>query len=205
MKCSAALSTAAVGACDGPTAAVGKAVQAAWEQGVLIAGGGHAMAAGLTMHRARLNDLVAFLHARLAAERVEALADDVLDIDALIEPGGASRDLFEAFEQLAPFGPGNPEPVFALSGVQAREPMQINGGHIRCRLVAPDGGGLRAVAWRCADLPQGRALLSGQGGLSVVGRLKAAGVGQARWIGRDTRARTRRIAQPMRSPGEEPP
>mgnify|MGYP007002828320 FL=1 len=72
-----------------------------------------------------------------------------------------------------PFGPGNPEPVFALSGVQAREPMQINGGHIRCRLVAPDGGGLRAVAWRCADLPQGRALLSGQGGLSVVGRLKA--------------------------------
>lgn len=152
---------------------LGRAVQAAWEEGVLLAGGGHAMAAGLTMHRARLNDLVAFLHARLAAERVEALADDVLDIDALIEPGGASRDLFEAFEQLAPFGPGNPEPVFALSGVQAREPMQMNGGHIRCRLVAPDGGGLRAVAWRCADLPQGRALLSGQGGLSVVGRLKA--------------------------------
>lgn len=152
---------------------LGRAVQAAWEEGVLIAGGGHAMAAGLTMHRDRLGDLVAFLHERLVGERAEALADDVLEIDALIEPGGASRALFEVFEQLAPFGPGNPEPVFALSGVQAREPMQMNGGHVRCRLVAADGSSLRAVAWRCADLPHGRALLSGQGGLSVVGRLKA--------------------------------
>ena len=152
---------------------LGRAVQAAWEAGVLLAGGGHAMAAGLTMEGGRLAELTDFLNERLADERGVAAALDVLEIDALIDPGGANRALFESFERLAPFGPANPEPVFALSGVQAREPMQMNGGHVRCRLVGSDGASVRAVAWRCADLPTGRALLSGQGGLNVVGRLKA--------------------------------
>ncbi|KDP94272.1 single-stranded DNA exonuclease [Brevundimonas sp. EAKA] len=152
---------------------LGRAIQAAWEAGILLAGGGHAMAAGLTMDGARLAELTDFLNDRLAGERIEAVAMDALEIDALIDPGAATRALFESFEQLAPFGPSNPEPVFALNGVQAREPVQMNGGHVRCRLVGPDGASVRAVAWRCADLPTGQALLSGQGGLNVVGRLKA--------------------------------
>lgn len=152
---------------------LGRAIQAAWEAGILLAGGGHAMAAGLTMDGARLAELTDFLNERLAGERIEAVAMDALEIDALIDPGAATRALFESFEQLAPFGPANPEPVFALNGVQAREPVQMNGGHVRCRLVGPDGASVRAVAWRCADLPTGQALLSGQGGLNVVGRLKA--------------------------------
>ena len=152
---------------------LGRAVQAAWEAGILLAGGGHAMAAGLTLDGARVSELTTFLDDRLADERAGAAALDVLDIDALIDPGAATRGLFDSFERLAPFGPANPEPVFALSGVQAREPAQMNGGHVRCRLVGPDGASVRAIAWRCADLPTGRALLSGQGGLNIVGRLKA--------------------------------
>lgn len=152
---------------------LGRAIQAAWEEGVLLAGGGHAMAAGLTVQGDRIADLTAFLNQRLADERIAAVAEDWLELDALIDPGAATRDLFDSFEQLAPFGPANPEALFALSGVQAREPVQMNGGHVRCRLVGPDGASVRAVAWRCADLPTGAALLSGQGGLHVVGRLKA--------------------------------
>lgn len=152
---------------------LGRAIQAAWESGILMAGGGHAMAAGLTMDSARVAELTTFLNERLASERVEAVAQDVLEIDALIDPGAATRTLFESFEQLAPFGPANPEPSFALTGVQAREPVAMNGGHVRCRLVGADGASVKAIAWRCADLPSGQALLSGQGGLSVVGRLKA--------------------------------
>lgn len=152
---------------------LGRAIQAAWESGILMAGGGHAMAAGLTMDSARVAELTAFLNERLASERVEAVAQDVLDIDALIDPGAATRALFESFEQLAPFGPANPEPSFALTGVQAREPVAMNGGHVRCRLVGADGASVKAIAWRCADLPSGQALLSGQGGLNIVGRLKA--------------------------------
>jgi single-stranded-DNA-specific exonuclease len=152
---------------------LGRAVQAAWETGLLLAGGGHAMAAGLTLEGGRLAELTAFLAERLSGEREDAVAMDVLEIDALIDPAAARRDLFDSFERLAPFGPANPEPVFALGGVQAREAVQMSGGHVRCRLVGPDGASVRAVAWRCADLPIGRALLSGQGGLNVVGRLKA--------------------------------
>ena len=156
-----------------PGVNLGRAIQAAWEAGLLLAGGGHAMAAGMTLKAEALPETTAFLNARLADEQAQALAEDWLDIDALIDPGAATRPLFESFEQLAPFGPANPEPVFALGGVQARDAVAMNGGHVRCRLVAADGASVRAVAWRCADLPGGQALLAGQSGLHVVGRLKA--------------------------------
>ena len=152
---------------------LGKAVQAAWETGVLIAGGGHAMAAGLTVRADDIDRLRDFLNERMAGEQAAADALDHVEIDALIDPGAATRALFEQFEQLAPFGPANPEPLFALEHVQARDAVAMNGGHVRCRLVGADGASVKAIAWRCADLPGGQSLLSGQGGLSVVGRLKA--------------------------------
>lgn len=156
-----------------PGVNLGRAVQAAFEDGLLLAGGGHAMAAGLTVEEQRIDALQDFLNARLRSEAITAAASDAVEIDALIEPAAATRDLFEQFERLAPFGPGNPEPLFALSGVTPRDPVAMANGHVRCRLVGGDGAGLKGIAWRCADLETGRALLSGQGGLMVVGRLKA--------------------------------
>ncbi len=152
---------------------LGRAVQAAWNEGVLLAGGGHAMAAGLTVRADGIGRLRDFLNDRMAGEQAEAEAIDLVEVDALIDPSSATRVLFEDFERLAPFGPANAEPLFALGGVQAREPVAMNGGHVRCRLVGADGASVRAIAWRCADLPLGKALLAGQGGLNVVGRLKA--------------------------------
>ena len=152
---------------------LGRAVQAAWEVGVLMAGGGHAMAAGLTVRSDSIARLRDFLNDRMAGEQPTAEALDAVEIDALVEPRAATRPLFEQFEQLAPFGPANPEPMFALEHVAVREPVAMNGGHVRCRLAGADGASVRAIAWRCADLPGGKALLAGQGGLSVAGRLKA--------------------------------
>lgn len=152
---------------------LGRAVQAAWEAGVLLAGGGHAMAAGLTVKAGDIGRLRDFLNDRMAGEQAAADALDAVEIDALIDPGAATRGLFEQFERLAPFGPANPEPLFALEHVSVREPVAMNGGHVRCRLVGADGASVKAIAWRCADLPLGKALLAGQGGLSVAGRLKA--------------------------------
>lgn len=152
---------------------LGRAIQSAWREGLLLAGGGHAMAAGLTVRPTGIDALRDFLNEALAGEQADADALDWVEVDALIDPGAATRAVFEGFERLAPFGPANPEPLFALSGVQAREPVQMNGGHVRCRLVGTDGAAIKAIAWRCADLSTGRALLAGQGGLSVVGRLKA--------------------------------
>ncbi|GAA0623053.1 single-stranded-DNA-specific exonuclease RecJ [Brevundimonas kwangchunensis] len=152
---------------------LGRAVQAAWEEGVLIAGGGHAMAAGLTVRADGITRLRDFLNDRLSGEQAHAEAMDAVEIDALIEPRAATRALFDQFEALAPFGPANPEPLFAMEHVGVREPVAMNGGHVRCRLVGADGASVKAIMWRCADLPTGQMLLSGQGGLSVAGRLKA--------------------------------
>ena len=152
---------------------LGRAIQSAWENGLLIAGGGHAMAAGLTVLADGIDAFRDYLNQALSSEQAVAQEMDWVEVDALIDARAATRDLFEAFEQLAPFGPGNPEPMFAIENLQVREPVAMNGGHVRCRLVGPDGASVRAIAWRCADLPTGRALLSGQGGLCVTGRLKA--------------------------------
>lgn len=156
-----------------PGVNLGRAVQAAWEAGHLMAGGGHAMAAGLTVAADRIEAVRAFLEEALADQQQAAEVLDVVQIDALLDCRAADRSLFEDFERLAPFGPGNPEPVFALDRVSVREPVAMNGGHVRCRLTAADGASVRAVAWRCADLPLGRALLSGAAGIRVAGRLKA--------------------------------
>lgn len=155
-----------------PGVNLGRAVQAAWEEGLLLAGGGHAMACGLTADAARLDELRAFLAERLSAEQAAAELADQLEIDALIDPQAATRDLLDAFAAMEPFGPGNPEPLFAMSGVSVRDPVAMNGGHVRCRLVGADGASVRAIAWRVADLACGEALLAGATGLCVSGRLK---------------------------------
>lgn len=156
-----------------PGVNLGRAVQAAWGEGLLLAGGGHAMAAGLTVMPGGVDALRDRLNALLSDERALAAEADALEIDALVDPRAADRALFDQFERITPFGPGNPEPMLALDGVQAREPVAMNGGHVRCRLVAADGASIRAVAWRAIDLPLGQALLAQSGGLSVAGRLKA--------------------------------
>ncbi len=77
------------------------------------------MAAGLTVRAEAIPELRAFLMERLSGESAIAVAADALDIDALAAPGPAGRALWEAFQQLAPFGPGAPEPTFALADVRS--------------------------------------------------------------------------------------
>ena len=152
---------------------LGRAVQQAFDDGVLLAGGGHAMAAGLTVRIDRIDALRDCLNQALSAQTdtEAARALDAVLVDALIEPGAADRALFESFEKLAPFGPGNPEPVFALERVRAVDVRPMKGGHLRCLLRGADGRSLRAVAWRCADQESGQALAAGDA-LNIVGRLK---------------------------------
>jgi single-stranded-DNA-specific exonuclease len=164
-----------------PGVNLGRAIQAAFDEGLLLAGGGHAMAAGLTIRPSAVPEFRAFLCERLAAEMVVAEAADALEIDALVTPGGAARPLFDSFQDLAPFGPGNPEPVFALADVRAERVTPVRGGHLRCTLVDARGRSLRAVAWRSADTPIGRRLEAGGGALHAVGKLKPDD-----WNGRNT-------------------
>ena len=154
-----------------PGVNLGAAIGAAFEKGLLMAGGGHAMAAGLTIRPALIPQFRDFLEERMAPERAAAADADALEIDALVAPGAVNRALYEEFQQLAPFGPGNPEPMFALDGVRVERPMALKGGHVRVTLAAPGGAGLKAVAWRAGETELGRRLMAG-GSLHVVGRLK---------------------------------
>jgi single-stranded-DNA-specific exonuclease len=156
-----------------PGVNLGRAIQAAFDEGLLLAGGGHAMAAGLTCRPAVLPELREFLCERLRREAAAAALEDALEVDALVAPGGAARALLDEFAVLAPFGPGNPEPLFALAGVRAERPFPIKGGHLRCDLVGSGGGRLKAIAWRAGDTPLGRRLMAGGAAVHVAGRLKA--------------------------------
>jgi single-stranded-DNA-specific exonuclease len=152
---------------------LGRAVIAAFDHGLLLAGGGHAMAAGLTVQADGIERLRDFLCERLESDFAIAAAADTVEIDALVAPAGADRRLFEDFQRLAPFGPGNPEPMFALGEVSIEQPMTMRGGHVRCTVSDGRGARLKAIAWRCDDTDLGRRLMSGQGGLHLAGRLKA--------------------------------
>jgi single-stranded-DNA-specific exonuclease len=151
---------------------LGRAVQAAYEAGVLLAGGGHAMAAGLTMRPGAIPEFRAFLNERLKGEVGEARAADALDLDILVTPAAASRDLVEAFASLAPFGPGNPEPLFAVCDVRIERAGCMRGEHVRCDLVDSSGARLRAIAWRAGQTDLGRRLLAGGSAVHVAGRLR---------------------------------
>jgi single-stranded-DNA-specific exonuclease len=155
-----------------PGVNLGHAVQAAFEAGLLMSGGGHAMAAGLTVRGETVPELREFLCAALAEDQAAAMLVDAVEVDALITAGGATRGLLEDFQRLQPFGPGNVEPMFALADTRVEQMMALRGGHIRCQLVDAGGSKLRAVAWRAAETDLGRRLMAG-GGLHVVGRLKA--------------------------------
>ena len=154
-----------------PGVNLGRAIQAAFETGILMAGGGHAMAAGLTVRAADIEAFRVFLLDRLMEESHRAAEQDCVEIDALISPR-ADRALYEDFQRLIPFGPGNPEPMFAAADVLVDQPRLLRGGHVRCMLTGA-GGKLKAVAWRAEDTELGRRLMQGGGALHVVGKLKA--------------------------------
>ncbi|THD80913.1 MAG: single-stranded-DNA-specific exonuclease RecJ [Phenylobacterium sp.] len=155
-----------------PGVNLGRAVQAAYDAGLLLAGGGHAMAAGLSVRPDTIPELREFLCARLKDEADVAAAEDALEIDALVTTRACDRALWSDFQRLAPFGPGNPEPVFAAASARVERPMALKGGHVRCTLTDGSGGRLKAVAWRVAETETGRRLLQEGGAVHVVGRLK---------------------------------
>jgi single-stranded-DNA-specific exonuclease len=155
-----------------PGVHLGGAVMEAHVQGLLLSGGGHAMAAGMTLRADRVDEFRTWLCAQLAADAAFARAQDVVEIDALAAPGSGAAALLALFAGLEPFGPGAPEPVVAVADVRIERPEPVRGGHVRCALADGSGGRLKAIAWRAADTPLGARLLAGGATVHVAGRLK---------------------------------
>lgn len=131
--------------------------------GILIKGGGHAMAAGLTIARAAVAEFCAFLEERLG-ETVAALrAGESLLIDAALTAGAANPALVASLERAGPYGAGNAEPVFALPAHRLLDVAELGNGHMRLRAQAGDGTKIEAIAFRAAAEPLGAALRAGRG------------------------------------------
>jgi len=153
---------------------LGAAVLAAREAGLLMAGGGHAMAAGLTIAQDKIREFDAFLAGALEGPVTQARASSALRLDGCLSLAGASRALVDALAAAGPFGAGNPEPVFALMDARVAFAQVVGGEHVRVRLESAEGMGLNAIAFRCRETPLGEALLGAGGGrLHVAGKLRA--------------------------------
>ena len=146
-----------------PGADLGRGVRAAVEAGLALKGGGHAMAAGVTLAPAGLERFKDFMSARLRESVAQALLGDALLIDATLTAGGARPELFAAVERAGPFGAGTPDPVFAFASHQVVDVREVGNGHVRMRLRSGDGTILGAVAFRAAGQPLGRAMMAAQG------------------------------------------
>ena len=138
---------------------LGAAVLAAKDMGLLVAGGGHAMAAGLTIAEPRLAEFAAFLHAHLAEPVARAAAGQVLLVDALLAPGGVSPELVAALDGGGPYGMGWPAPRVAAGPVRVVKADLVGNGHVRAVVAGDDGRSLKAVAFRHAETALGQALL----------------------------------------------
>lgn len=151
---------------------LGRAVRASVESGVLIKGGGHAMAAGVTIEATRIKELHAFLEERIGADAAEARANLALDIDGALTAGGVSVDLIRELEKAGPFGSAQPEPLFVLPAHRIVDAALVGTAHVRVRIKSPDGTLLNGIAFRAYQQPLGDALIKAKGmSLHLAGHL----------------------------------
>ncbi|WP_291207791.1 single-stranded-DNA-specific exonuclease RecJ [Hyphomonas sp.] len=157
---------------------LGAAISEAARQGVILSGGGHAMAGGLSLDPSQLAAFDAWMLDHMDAFAAERDAALDMDIDAVVAPGAATPHLVAAVASLGPFGVGAPEPVFMLQDVNVTGIRRVGTQHLR--FTAEDASGrLESICWRAEGTPIGDALRQG-GRFSLVGRLKTDN-----WNGRD--------------------
>lgn len=130
---------------------IGHLVREAVEAGLLVKGGGHAMAAGITVEAGKLGDLRAFFEANAQAAVASLLDNETQKIDGAISARGATADLISKIERAGPYGSGNPEPVFVLPSHRLDVIKPVGNGHLKLRLRSEDGGMLEGIAFRASD------------------------------------------------------
>ena len=162
---------------------LGRAVRAAVEAGLAVKGGGHAMAAGVTLASGQAGAFHAFLSDHLAREVGAAGEAEALLVDAALSAGGASPRLIAEIEKAGPFGSGSPEPVFVFPAHRLTDAIEIgSGGHVRIKLRSGDGASIGGIAFRAAQEPLGQALFAARGEMIHL----AATLSLNRWGGNET-------------------
>ncbi|OJY75935.1 MAG: single-stranded-DNA-specific exonuclease RecJ [Rhizobium sp. 60-20] len=153
---------------------MGRMVRAAVDAGLLVKGGGHAMAAGLTVERSNLGKLRAFFTEKAEKQVAGLVANETLKIDGALGASGATVELIDRLETAGPYGSGHPQPVFALPSHRLRDSRLVGQSHIKITLESMDGGRVDGIAFRAAETPLGELLMSSRGAqIHVAGTLGA--------------------------------
>lgn len=142
---------------------LGAAVLAAKDSGLLVAGGGHAMAAGLTLPPGGLEPFRDFINDRLAADVEKSRGEKALLLDALLAPGGVAATLCDALDAAGPYGAGWPSPRVAAGPARLLRTGIVGDGHVRGIACGDDGKSFKWIAFRSAGSDLGQALLSSPG------------------------------------------
>jgi single-stranded-DNA-specific exonuclease len=142
---------------------IGRAVRRAVSEGLLVKGGGHAMAAGVTLRKGALAPLRAFLESTLSADVETARRASGLMIDGAVSAAAADAGLVAMIGRAGPFGSGNPEPVIALPAHTVTYAEEVGQAHMRVRLKSADGASVNAIAFRAAGQKLGVALRNSRG------------------------------------------
>ncbi|MGQ4272936.1 single-stranded-DNA-specific exonuclease RecJ [Terrihabitans sp. B22-R8] len=163
-----------------PGVDLGAAVRKAVDRGLLVKGGGHAAAAGITIATGGLDAFSAFMDSELEESVAASRGSALLKIDGLVSAGGLQSGLCEDLAKAGPYGAGNPEPVLALPRHTLTSAEPVGTAHLRLRLKADDGTGAEAIAFRALGRPLGESLLASRGRRLHI----AGGVQQDEWGGR---------------------
>jgi len=142
---------------------IGSAVQKAVGAGLLIKGGGHAMAAGLTVERDRVDELTIFMSGELAESAAQSRSEATLKLDGALTPGSVTAEFIDLLERAGPYGNSNPQPRFAFPAHRIKFSKIVGEAHIRCVLEAADGKRIDAISFRSVGTPIGDLILGSKG------------------------------------------
>ncbi|MDX8482247.1 single-stranded-DNA-specific exonuclease RecJ [Mesorhizobium sp. VK24D] len=142
---------------------LGRLVREAADAGLIVKGGGHGMAAGITVERAMLGALRAFFEERAAADVFRLQNEESLAIDGALAAEGATLALLDALEKAGPFGAGHIAPVFVLPRHRLADARPVGTNHIRADLRSQSGGSIQAIAFRAVDTALGEFLFRNRG------------------------------------------
>lgn len=155
-----------------PGVDLGKVVREAVNEGILLKGGGHAMAAGVTLKKENLAEFRAFVETALAATVADARHANELFIDGAVSARAVTTDFVTTMNRAGPYGAGNPEPLIALPSHQLVFADEVGQAHLRLRFKSGDGSFVNGIAFRSIGQKLGNALIENRGQmLHVAGSL----------------------------------
>jgi len=153
---------------------LGRMVRGALDEGLLVKGGGHAMAAGLTVERGNLGRLRTFFEERAQKGVASLVSNQSLKIDGALGASGATLELIDQLETAGPYGSGHPQPIFAVPMHRLADSRLVGASHIKVTLEAADRARLEGIAFRAAGTALGDMLLNSRGRqIHVAGTLSA--------------------------------